>query len=322
MTAHPLNLNFFVFNPPGREAISQRLSRAISDLSGIDGVDCNAIPSGIRSFDESMLRLLFELPPSVISFHLGLPSLEMIAALKEKGWCVLATATTVGEARAVEAAGIDVVVAQGWEAGGHRGVFNAKLDAQIGLLSLVPQIVDAVSIPVIAAGGIADGRGIAAALALGASGVQLGTAFLSTKESGASDAAKSRVSTAKDTDTVVSRAFSGRPARLLRNRVVDALLPLDEEFLEFPRMLEVTRRLQSRNGSETSLDFEFLLFGQSAGMRSAGSAPELLNNLVHETTEAVRDIVAEWTPSPSNADAIPVMGAECASDEIAGDRRF
>jgi nitronate monooxygenase len=187
-------------------------------------------------FDEDRLDLVRELRPRVVSFHFGLPSAAAVQRIKEAGCAIMSSATTVAEARSLEANGADVVTAQGFEAGGHRGSFSDSPGAgMVGTMALVPQIADAVRVPVIAAGGIGDGRGIAAALTLGASGVQLGTAFLGCPETAVPLLYRARLRAGTDDMTEVTRAFTGRPARAMRNRFVAEMA--DAEVLDLQASL-------------------------------------------------------------------------------------
>lgn len=169
------------------------------------------------SFDEDRLDLVLELRPRVVSFYFGLPSVAAVRRIKETGCAIMSSATTVAEARSLEAGGAEIVIAQGFEAGGHRGSFSdSPGTGMVGTMAVVPQIVDAVRVPVIVAGGIADGRGIAAAFALGASGAQLGTAFLDYPEAAVPPLYRARLRVVTDDATEVTRAFTGRLARAIR----------------------------------------------------------------------------------------------------------
>jgi nitronate monooxygenase len=206
---------------------------------------------------------ILESRPQVVSFHFGLPPPEVLRRIKQVGCVVLSSATTVGEARALEAQGADAIIAQGFEAGGHRGTFTSGDGAGlIGTMALVPQVVDAVGVPVIAAGGIADGRGIAAAFALGANGVQIGTAFLGWPEAAVSNPSREALHRAEDEDTRLTRVFTGRLARALRNRLIDEMG--DAETLEFPVQLSLTQLLVKANGGASRADFLPLWAGQAA----------------------------------------------------------
>lgn len=223
LTGQPFNVNLFVHAPPRRDqALEQAWIEAMRPLFLPYGAEP---PPSLRptyaSFaeDDEMLAMLLEVRPQVVSFHFGLPNASKIAALKKKGCLLLATATSLAEAQVIEAAGIDGVVAQGWEAGGHRGVFDpAAPDDQLGTMALTRLLAARSGLPVIAAGGIMDGSGIRAALNLGAVAAQLGTAFIACSESGADQAYRSALGSPAAEHTIMTRAISGRPARCLQNR--------------------------------------------------------------------------------------------------------
>src|SRR5690606_23770478 len=194
------------------------------------------------------VEAVLESGASLFSVTFGLPGADVVAAVKAKGMLFAATATTVEEALAAEAAGADIVVAQGSEAGGHRGTFAAPFErAMIGTMALVPQVADAVSIPVVASGGIMDGRGIAAALALGASAVQMGTAFLTCTEAGIPETYREAILSAKEDATRVTRAFSGRPARGIANRFMETV-DAKGAILPFPLQNALTRPMRTAAG--------------------------------------------------------------------------
>lgn len=234
-TNRPFNLNFFAHRTPqtapeATARVQARLARYFDEF-GLGTVPEPTEP--FSSFDAEQLDLVLELRPRVVSFHFGLPQTVVVQQLKGAGCIIFSSATTVAEARSIEANGADAIIAQGFDAGGHRGSFSDSAGAGlVGTMALVPQIVDAVHVPVIAAGGIADGRGIAAAFALGASGVQIGTAFLGCPETPISPLYRARLRAAADDATEVTRAFTGRPARALRNRFVTEMA--DTESLAFP----------------------------------------------------------------------------------------
>ena len=191
LTDKPFNLNFFAHQTPANrsevvESTRERLKPFYSE-TGLGEIPQD-VTRPLFTFTEERLELVLEIKPALVSFHFGLPVSSAIEAIKEAGCLILCSATTTAEAISLEQSGVDIVVAQGWEAGGHRGSFDVNHDDHgVGTMALVPQIVDAVNIPVVAAGGIADGRGIAAAFMLGASGVQMGTAFLSCPEANVND---------------------------------------------------------------------------------------------------------------------------------------
>ncbi|MDA0306974.1 MAG: DUF561 domain-containing protein [Proteobacteria bacterium] len=222
--------------------------------------------------------------PPIVSFHFGVPAVDVMRAIKDIGAVILSTATTVSEARKLEDAGCDAVIAQGYEAGGHRGTFAPPYEAgNVGTLSLVPQVVDAIDVPVIAAGGIADGRGIAAALALGASGVQIGTAFLTCPESAAHAVYRDALMNARDDETRLTSAFSGRPARGLENRYLNEMAGKEESLPDFPILNTLTGPLRKASAEAGKGDFMSLWSGQSAALSKALPAAELLQTLVRET---------------------------------------
>ena len=231
---------------------------------------------------------------AVLSFTFGLLPDAVVAAAAARGIALIGTATTVAEARALEQAGVAAIVAQGSESGGHRGTFLGDFAAaQVGTIALVPQIVDAVAVPVIASGGIMDGRGIAAALALGAAGVQLGTAFLTCREAGVVDAYKDAILHAAETDTRVTRAFSGRPARGIANRFMREIENGDAGAVApFPLQNALTRPLRSAAARQGRAEFLSLWAGQGAPLARRQGAAELVARLVAETRTAIGNVAA------------------------------
>jgi nitronate monooxygenase len=290
-TDKPFNLNFFTHSPPqeNKEINSRTHDRLkpFYEEVGLAEVPVSAkVPFG--TFDADTLSLLMELKPAVTSFHFGLPETKMVAALKNAGCVVLCSATTVAEARILNDAGVDAIIAQGWEAGGHRGGFDTSYeDFGVGTMALVPQVCDAVDVPVIAAGGIADGRGIAAAFALGASGIQMGTAFLSCPEANVSEAHRSAIRNATDQDTRLTRAFSGRPARARNNRYIEAMAGNRTPLPDFPSMYSFSGPLREQSTDNGELDFQFLLYGQAATLNRELPAADLVQTLVKETQEII-----------------------------------
>jgi nitronate monooxygenase len=239
----------------------------------------------------AQLEAVLEARPPIFSFTFGMPDAAAFARLKDRGIKILGTATTVHEARLLEAAGAIAVVAQGAEAGGHRGTFAGPFEsAMIGTIALVPQVVDAVAVPVIAAGGIMDGRGIVAARALGASGVQMGTAFLTCRETGICQAYKSAVRAARDDQTVISRAFTGRPARGLVNELMMAMRGQEASILPYPLQNFATRALRTQASARNDARYLALLAGQAAGLARDLPAAELVRHLVRESEEVSRRI--------------------------------
>ena len=285
-TAAPYNANFFVhYEPvddPERANNTRSLLAPYYRELGLGQVPDVVTPA--PSFNEIHLQAVLDLRPPVVSFHFGLPRDDAFKAIKAAGLFTLSSATNVAEARELEARGIDAVIAQGFEAGGHRGTFSEPYErGHVGTLALVPQIVDAVSIPVIAAGGIGDGRGIAAALALGASAVQLGTAFLTCPESAAHPIYRRELNEARDDQTRITHAFSGRPARGLENRYLREMTGHEGIYPDFPILNSLTGPLRKASAKQNNPDFLSLWSGQSAAMSRNLPASELIQLLVTET---------------------------------------
>ncbi|MFC3614919.1 NAD(P)H-dependent flavin oxidoreductase [Lutimaribacter marinistellae] len=281
-----VNLNFFCHAKPemSEAAHSDLLAELAPDYQRAGANPPSNMPevASPRAFGPAELALLLAHPPAVASFHFGLPDPDAIAALKTAGCKILASATTVAEARWLAERGADAIIAQGWEAGGHRGVFlDVENDAQVGLFALLPQIVDAVAVPVIAAGGIADGRGIAAAFALGASGVQIGTAFIDCAEAAQRDWHIAALQEGHDDSTMISSAVSGRPARAHRTPWLTRMK--DVTSAPFPLMYHYTRPLQAADPEP----HHFALYGQSAALRPAGSARDRFDQLVTDAQKAL-----------------------------------
>lgn len=220
---------------------------------------------------------------AMVSFTFGIPDAELLRRLRGSGALLVGTATTVEEARRLEEAGCDAVVAQGSEAGAHRGTFAASFEAaQIGTLALVPQVADAVSLPVVASGGIMDGRGIVAAQALGAAAVQMGTAFLVCDEAGTPAAHRERILAAREDETTVTRAFSGRPARGIRNAFLDEVEGSGVPIPPYPVQNSLTRPLRSAAARQGRWDALSLWAGQGVRMARGGPAGRLVEELVRE----------------------------------------
>ncbi|MGI9075573.1 MAG: NAD(P)H-dependent flavin oxidoreductase [Bryobacteraceae bacterium] len=286
-TSRPININFFCHRPPqidpGREAAwKQRLASYYTEL----GLDPEApVPTSSRTpFDSAACDLLLEFKPQVVSFHFGLPTKDLLARVKSTGAKILSSATTVEEARWLESEGCDAIIAQGYEAGGHRGMFlDSEISTQVGTMALVPQVVDAVKVPVIAAGGIADARGILAAFALGASAVQIGTAYLFCREAKISAAHRGALKHAKDNQTVLTNVFTGRPARGIINRIVREVGPMSDLAPEFPLAAVAIAPLRSRSEAMNSDDFVPLWSGQAAHLARELPAGEVTRQLAADT---------------------------------------
>jgi len=281
----PFNVNFFTHTAKPDDAAAQKrwrsALRSAYDAKGLDSsIDA---PSVNRTpFSEYHCEQIEKHPPAVVSFHFGLPEASLIKRVKAVGCQVWSTATTVAEARWLEDHGVDAIIAQGSEAGGHRGLFLDPLTGdeqtsddigliayQVGTLSLVPQIVDAVSVPVIAAGGIADGRGMAAAMMLGASAVQIGTAYLFSKEATITAMHRQALWTGSAEKTALTNVFSGKPARSAVNDVMRSYGPMSTEVPPFPTAAAALGPLKAAAEAQSSGDYSSLWSGQSAGLAAA-----------------------------------------------------
>jgi nitronate monooxygenase len=266
--AGPWNVNFFCHEMPvpdaSREAGWRAALRPYHDEWGID--QANIDPgSGRLPFGPEAANLLAEYRPAVVSFHFGLPAPDLLERVKSCGAQILSTATTVEEARWLEAHGADAVIAQGYEAGGHRGMFLSRdLTTQIGTLALVRQIVRAVRLPVIAAGGISDAEGVRSALALGAAGVQAGTAFLFCPEATISAVHRAALRSETAGHTVLTNVFTGRPARGIANRLIREIGPISPLAPDFPLATGAVAPLRARAEAVGSGDFSPLWSGQNA----------------------------------------------------------
>ena len=240
-------------------------------------------------FDEAMCAVVEDLRPAVVSFHFGLPEAALLRRVREAGCLVVSSATTVREARWLDERGVDAIIAQGADAGGHRGMFlTDAVESQVGTFSLVPQVVDAVRVPVIAAGGIADARGIAAALMLGASAVQIGTAYLLCPEAGISAVHLAALRAARDEDTALTNVFTGRPARGLVNRALAELGPVSADAPAFPSAAVALQPLRQRAEAGGSGDFSPLWSGQAASLARETGAADLTLRLADKARGMLR----------------------------------
>ena len=292
VTDKPINLNFFAHKPPTLNNAREHAWREKLKPYYVEfGIDPAApVPSSNRTpFDASLCAAVEELKPEVVSFHYGLPEAALVRRVKAAGSKVMSSATTVAEARWLEENGCDAVIAQGYEAGGHRGMFlTDNLATQIGTFALVPQIVDAVKLPVIATGGIGDARAIAAALALGAAAVQIGTAFLFCPESKISVPHRAALKAARDDGTVLTNVMTGRPARGIVNRVMRELGPISDVAPEFPLAAGALAPLHAKAQAQGSGDFSSMWAGQAAALGRELLARELTLRLVAETQALMR----------------------------------
>ena len=290
-THRPFGINLFAplptsERPQNSEAALQRLAPYFAEL----GLPAPSLPAKTSESFPEQLEAALQTGTSAFSFTFGVLPPEAVAAIKNKKLLLFGTATTVEEAIALERAGVDAIVTQGSEAGGHRGTFAGDFSSgMIGTMSLVPQVVDAVRVPVIASGGIMDGRGIAAALALGATAVQLGTAFLTCEESGVPPAYKEAILGAREDQTRITRAFSGRPARGIVNRFMTDVEAGDgsAEILPFPLQNAATRPLRSAAARQGRSEFLSLWAGQGVRLARRQSAADLIARLLQETIAAL-----------------------------------
>lgn len=286
-TDRPFGIN--LFSPlPAMAATEHR--RAITAVAayytelGLPSPSVPALPG--HSFADQLAAVL-DSGAASFSFTFAIPPASDLAAVKRRGLFLMGTATTVEEARLLEKAGVDAVVAQGGEAGGHRGTFAGSFEAGlIGTMALVPQVVDAVAVPVVASGGVMDGRGIAAALALGAQAAQMGTAFLTCTESGLIEAYRQAILAAQAHETAITRAFSGRPARGIVNRFMTEV-EASGAILPFPLQNGLTRPLRTAAAKQGRAEFLSLWAGQGLGLARRQSAAELVARLARETDEAI-----------------------------------
>jgi nitronate monooxygenase len=291
-TTAPVNMNFFCHKPAVHDERREMAWREKLQAYYVElGIDPAApIPVSNRTpFDEALCAVVEELRPEIVSFHFGLPPEPLVSRVKATGAKVISSATTVREAIWLEERGCDAIIAQGFEAGGHRGIFLGEaVDQQVGTMALVPQVVDAVRVPVIAAGGIADGRGIAAALALGASAVQVGTAYLFCPEAKLVAPHRAALKAAWDDDTVLTRLFTGRPARGIVNRFVREVGPMSADAPTFPLAAGAAQPLRAAAEAKGSTDFMPLWSGQAPSLAREIPSGALVARLVEETEAALR----------------------------------
>jgi nitronate monooxygenase len=267
-TRKPYNVNFFCHTPPAPSAEREAAWRkALAPYFQEYDIDAAAIAAGPgRSpFSVEAADVLEEFKPAVVSFHFGLPSAELLKRVRSWGSKILGCATTVAEARWLEARGADAIVAQGSEAGGHRGIFLGEdISTQVGTFALVPQVVRAVKVPVIAAGGIADAQGAAAVMALGAAGVQVGTAYLLCPEGTTSAVHRAALKSDAARETALTNVFTGRPARGIVNRIIRELGPMSAAAPEFPLATSAIAPLRAKAEAQGKGDFSPLWSGQNA----------------------------------------------------------
>ncbi|MBY4897837.1 nitronate monooxygenase family protein [Cupriavidus sp. AU9028] len=303
LTAGPFNVNLFCHEPAQSDSTRegawlQYLASVFAEFGATPPASLREIYQSLRT-DSAMVQMLVEERPAVVSFHFGLPGQEIVRMLHEAGIVLLACATSLAEARQIEAAGIDAIVAQGVEAGGHRGVFDPReFDEGLGTLALTRLLVRETGLPVIAAGGIMDGAGIAAALALGAHAAQLGTAFVPCPESAADEAYRSVLLSRAAPPTTMTRAISGRPARGLSNRFTALGLAAEAPGIpDYPIAYDAGKALHAAAKAQGSADFAAQWAGQAVALSRAMPAAELVRQLLLELDEAVAGL-AQARPRP------------------------
>ena len=289
-TEAPFNVNLFAPSP--YEANPERIERSGELLGPYReelGIQAPEMPSLFEESFDDQLEIVLEESVPVFSFTFGVPSEEQLRRLRDAGVITVGTATTVREGLRLEEEGVDVVVAQGSEAGGHRGTFLGDFrDALIGTVALVPQMIDALSVPVVAAGGIMDGRGLAAALVLGAEAAQMGTAFLICEESGAHPEFKRAVLGAAEDQTAVTRAFSGRAARGIKNRFLVEVGEHEEELPPFPVQNALTRDVRAAAQRQGRPEFMSLWAGQAVRLARLATAAQIVEGVVEGAERALR----------------------------------
>ncbi len=285
-TSRPFNVNFFCHPIPTPSAERELAWRtALAPYFKEYGVDDNKIPvePGRAPFSSAAADVLDDFKPAVVSFHFGLPSADLLVRAKAWGSKILSSATTVDEARWLEAQGVDAIIAQGLEAGGHRGIFLSEdLSTQVGTFALLPQIVRAVNVPVIAAGGIADAKGVAAAIALGAAGVQVGTAYMLCPEATTSAVHRAALKSDAVRHTALTNLFSGRPARGIMNRIMRELGPISAAAPAFPLATGAIAPLRAAAEHQGSGDFSPLWSGQNASGCKEVPAGDLTRDLASD----------------------------------------
>lgn len=286
LTDRPYNVNFFCHTSPSQDHSAEgRWRAALLPYYEEMGLDLSVIQSGPgrAPFHAELLEVLAAYRPPVVSFHFGLPEPAMLERIRAWGGKILSSATTVAEAKWLEAHGVDAIIAQGLEAGGHRGFFlNKDIATQMGTFALVPQVVKAVSVPVIAAGGIADANGVRAILSLGASAVQVGTAYLLCHEAKTSPLHRAALQSDRAVVTALTNLFTGGPARGIVNRVMRELGPICPDTPPFPLATAAIAPLRSQAESQDNADFSPLWAGQNTQGCDAISAAEMTRRLVSQ----------------------------------------
>lgn len=275
-TGQPYNVNFFVHQVPAPDPARETLWRlALAPYFKEFGIDPTSVPAGPgrAPFSHAAADVLEPYKPAVVSFHFGLPDTDLLKRVRSWGSKIISSATTVAEAKWLEAQGVDGVIAQGLEAGGHRGMFlTSDITTQVSTFALLPQIIAAVRVPVIAAGGIADALGVQAALGLGAVAAQVGTSYLLCHEASTSPVHRTALKSEDAKHTALTNLFTGRPARGIVNRVMRELGPMSNQAPEFPLASSAIAPLKARAEVEGRGDFSSLWSGQNpSGLQEIGA---------------------------------------------------
>lgn len=294
LTSKPFGINLFVPNDYDvtEEELksSNKLLNSFRQRMNLKPIDIFEAPpfNKIHEIFIEQIKVIVEENIPICSFTFGIPSREVIGKLKKNNILLIGTATTVNEAIQNEKQGMDMIVVQGSEAGGHRGTFiNDEKKSLIGLMSLLPQVVDNVNVPVIAAGGIMDGRGLTASICLGASGVQMGTAFLTCIESGAHSLHKEAIIRATEDNTVLTRSFSGKLARGINNKFISEMKIHETTLPDFPIQNMLTHDLRKAATAENNQDFMSLWSGQSPRLAKSQTVESLIKSLISEATNLI-----------------------------------
>ena len=284
----PVNVNFFCHTPPTEQLEKEAAWRKqLTPLYQAHGIDPQSVGSGLgrAPFSLESLKLMGQFKPAVVSFHFGLPKAEWVQQLKTWGVQIWSSATTVQEAQWLEQQGVDAVIAQGLEAGGHRGMFLSEdLSTQMGTMALLPQTIKAVKLPVIAAGGISTAAAVSAAKALGASAVQVGTAFLTSHEATTSALHRQALMTDAAKHTALTNLFSGRPARGIVNKFMRDFGPLNPEAPAFPLATSAVAPLRAAAEAKGQSDYSPLWSGQNASDCEALPAADIAHKLLQGWT--------------------------------------
>ncbi|GIN92875.1 nitronate monooxygenase [Siminovitchia terrae] len=297
LTNKPFGVNLFI--PEIQDVSEEEIEKANEWLRPFrDQLNISEIPKvkkTTESIFEKQIEIIMEEQVPVCSFTFGIPSKETVQQLKKRKIVMIGTATTVKEAIANEENGMDMVVVQGSEAGGHRGTFMSSFeDAMIGTMALVPQTVDHVEIPVIAAGGIMDGRGVLAALVLGAQAVQMGTAFVTSLESGVTKSHKEAILNSNEEQTVVTSTFSGKPARGIRNEFIMKMMKHEKELPKYPIQNTLTTSIRREAAKQKRTEWMSLWCGQNSRSSQYQSASETISDIRSQVDEMVKNKKAKW----------------------------